>query len=73
MTASKAASATDDAAAEKAFTSMLQHAERYLELHEAARSSLKRGWFNIARARHSMGLHQASSCCQLLTRLSCCA
>lgn len=61
MAANEAQYAADDAAAEQAFISMLQHAERYLELHEAARLSLKRGWFNMARARHSMGLHQVSA------------
>lgn len=52
------APARDEAAAEAAFVGALQHAERYIELHEAACSSLKQGWFNIARARHAMGMHQ---------------
>jgi hypothetical protein len=50
----------DDAAAEQAFVSVLQQTEDYLQQHEAVCSSLKRGWFNIARARHVMGIHQAS-------------
>lgn len=57
------APAGDEAATEAAFISALQQAERYLELHEVACSSLKQGWFNIARARHAMGMHKVGACC----------
>ncbi len=50
----------DEAAAESAFVSTLRHAEKYLELHEMACSRLKQGLFNIARARHAMGMRQVS-------------
>lgn len=59
-TADVAPQAEGDAAAEQAFVSALQHVETYMQLHEAACSRLKQGWFNIARARHAMGVHQAS-------------
>jgi hypothetical protein len=51
--------AGDDATMEQAFLSVLQQTDGYMQKHEAACSCMKRGWFNIARARHVMGMHQA--------------
>lgn len=53
--------AGDESRAEDGLIAALEQVDKYLECQEAVAALLKSGWFNIARARHAMGMHQVSS------------
>lgn len=52
---------TDEAIAEDRLVASLEHVEQYLELQGAVAAILRNGWFNVARARHAMGINRVSS------------
>lgn len=52
---------TEEAEAEDRLISSLEHVEQYLDLQGAVAAILRNGWFNVARARHAMGINRVSS------------